>query len=122
MPQDDAAWAARRGDELPEELRRREERLATIEAAKQRLEEQAQAAAEAERQRRAEAEAERQRTGKKRRGREPGPIVETPDGQGADQLHRPRVEDHADGATRAGSTAATPRRASMAPCQIILAC
>jgi hypothetical protein len=43
-----------------------------------RLEAEAKAAADAERQRRADEDAERQRTGRKRRGREPGPIVETP--------------------------------------------
>jgi len=76
--QDDAALGARSGDELPEELRRRQDRLARIEAAMKRLEAQAQAEANVERQRRDEAEAERQRTGRKRRGRAPGPIVETP--------------------------------------------
>jgi transposase len=75
---DDAVLGSRRGDELPEELRRRKERLATIQVAKQRLEAQARAAAEAERQRRQEAEAERQRHGQKRRGKEPGPVVEEP--------------------------------------------
>src|SRR3954464_14763095 len=76
--QDDAALGTRRGDELPAELRRREDRLATIAAAMRRLEAAAQAAADVQRQQRADEEAERQRTGKKRRGREPGPIVETP--------------------------------------------
>ena len=76
--EDDAVLGARRGDELPEELRRRQDRLATIEAAMKRLEAEARAAADAEHQRREEAEAERQRTGTKRRGRAPGPIVETP--------------------------------------------
>ena len=76
--QDDAALGARRGDELPAELRRRQDRLTVIEAAMRRLEAEAKAVADAERQRRAEDEAERQQTGKKRRGREPGPIVETP--------------------------------------------
>lgn len=75
---DDAALGSRRGDELPQEMQRRQDRLAVIGAAKQRLEEQARAEAEAERQRRQEAEAERQRTGQKRRGKEPGPINETP--------------------------------------------
>jgi transposase len=75
---DEAALGSRRGDELPAELERREKRLATIEAAMQRLEEQAQAEAEAERQRRAEADAERERQGQKRRGRTPKPIEETP--------------------------------------------
>jgi transposase len=76
--QDDAVLGTRRGDELPAELRRREDRLATIAAAIRRLEAEAKATAEAEQQRRAEEQAERQRTGKTRRGREPGPIVETP--------------------------------------------
>jgi transposase len=76
--EEDALHGSRRGDELPEELKRREDRLAVIAAAKQRLEEQARAAAEEERQRRAEEEAERQRTGKKRRGKEPAPPSEVP--------------------------------------------
>ena len=76
--EEDAVLGARRGDELPEELRRRQDRLATIEAAMKRLEAEARAAADAERQRREEAEAQRQRTGTKRRGRAPGPIVDTP--------------------------------------------
>ena len=76
---EDAVLGSRRGDELPAELARREHRLATIQAARQRLEAAARTEAEAERQRRAEAEAERQRTGRKRRGREPGPIDDTPD-------------------------------------------
>jgi len=57
--QDDAALGARRGDELPEDLRRRQDRLATIEAAMKRLEAEARAEAEAERQRRDQVEAER---------------------------------------------------------------
>ena len=79
--EDDAALGSRRGDELPAELARREDRLVTIEAAMQRLEAGAKAEAEAERQRRAEAEAERQRTGKKRCGRTPKEVDETPDDQ-----------------------------------------
>jgi transposase len=77
--QDDAALGSRRGDELPAELARREDRLATIEAAMQRLEARAKADAEAERTRRAEAEAERQRTGKTRRGKAPKEVDETPE-------------------------------------------
>ena len=75
---EDAALGSRRGDELPEELQRRETRLAVILAAKERLEAEARAEAEAERHRRQEAEAERQRTGAKRRGREPAPVVDAP--------------------------------------------
>ena len=65
----------KRGDELAEELARRESRLKKIAAAKAELEQEAREKAEQER---AEAEAklakrrqEQQRTGKKKRGREP---------------------------------------------------
>src|SRR6266478_6368719 len=76
---EDAVLGSRRGDELPAELARREDRLATIEAAMQRLEARAKAEAEAERQRRADVEAERHRTGTKRRGRAPKEVDETPE-------------------------------------------
>lgn len=75
---DEAALGSRRGDELPVELERREQRIATIEAAMHRLEAQAKAQAEAERERRAQAEAERERQGHKRRGRAPKPVEEPP--------------------------------------------
>jgi transposase len=75
---EDAVHGSRRGDELPAELKRREDRLAVIAAAKERLEEQARAAAAEERQRRAEEEAQRQRDGRKRRGKESAPPSEEP--------------------------------------------
>ena len=91
--EEDAALGSRRGDELPAELQRREERLAVIAAAKQRLEEQARAEAEAERQRRAEAEAERQRTGTEAAGQGARAGQRRARRQGADELHRPGIED-----------------------------
>src|SRR6266851_3052801 len=75
---DDAALGSRRGDALPAELTRREDRLARIESAMRRLEAQARAEADAERKRRAEAEVERRRAGKPRRGKEPKPVDESP--------------------------------------------
>jgi hypothetical protein len=75
---EEAALGSRRGDALPAELARREDRIATIEAAMRRLEARAKAEADPERQRRAEAEAERQRTGQKRRGKVPKPVEDTP--------------------------------------------
>src|SRR3954451_21326785 len=57
--QDDAALGTRRGDELPAELRRREDRRATIAAAMRRLEAEVQAAADVQRQQRAEEESQR---------------------------------------------------------------
>jgi len=74
----DAALGSRRGDELPEELKRREDRLSVIEEAMKRLEEQARATADAERERRAAADAEREAKGEKRRGRKPKPVSEEP--------------------------------------------
>src|SRR6195256_4158991 len=53
---EEAALGSRRGDALPAELARREDRLVKIEAAMQRLEAHAKVEAEAGRQRRAEAE------------------------------------------------------------------
>jgi transposase len=76
---EEAALGSRRGDELPAELTRREERVAKIEEAMRRLEAEAKAEADAERERRADADAERRRTGQKRRGKVPKPIEETPD-------------------------------------------
>jgi transposase len=64
---EDATRGASRGDELPEELKRRQERLATIQEAKQRLEERARAEAEAQRKEWEEEEAERLNEGKKPR-------------------------------------------------------
>jgi transposase len=75
----DAALGSRRGDELPEELKRREGRLAKIREAKARLEAEARAKAEAEQRRRDEEQARREAEGRKRRGKEPAPIDPTPE-------------------------------------------
>jgi transposase len=90
--EDDAALGSRRGDELPAELARREDRLATIEAAMRRLEARAKADAEAERQRRAEVEAERQRLGTPRRGKAPRPVDETPDDKAQTNFTDPELQ------------------------------
>jgi transposase len=89
---DDAALGSRRGDELPAELARREDRLAMIEAAMRRLEARAKADAEAERQRRAEAEAERQRLGRPRRGKAPKPVDETPNDKAQTNFTDPELQ------------------------------
>ena len=74
----DAALGSRRGDELPDELKRREERLAKIREAKARLEAEACAKAEEEQRRRDEEQAKREAEGRKRRGKEPAPVDHTP--------------------------------------------
>ena len=90
----DAALGSRRGDELPDELKRREDRLAKIREAKERLEAEARERAAEEQRERDAAEAERQAAGKKRRGKEPAPVESDSRRQGANQLHRPRCENH----------------------------
>jgi len=75
----DATLGSRRGDELPEELKRREDRLAKIREAKERLEAEAQARANEEQRRRDEEQAEREAEGRKRRGKEPAPVDPTPE-------------------------------------------
>jgi hypothetical protein len=89
---EDAALGSRRGDELPEELHFREQRLAKIQEAKKRLQEQAKAAAEAERQRRAESE-EQVRQGEKHAGGRPaGPISEVPDDKAQTSFTDPELK------------------------------
>jgi len=75
----DAALGSRRGDELPAELKRREDRLAKIREAKARLEAEAKAKALEEQRRRDEEQAQREAEGRKRRGKEPAPVQSNPE-------------------------------------------
>jgi transposase len=75
----DAALGSRRGDELPDELKRREDRLAKIREAKARLEAEARAKADEEQRRRDAEQAKREAEGRQRRGKEPAPIDPTPE-------------------------------------------
>jgi transposase len=75
----DAALGSRRGDELPAELKRREDRLAKIREARARLEAEASAKADEEQCRRDQAQAQREAEGRKRRGKEPAPVDPTPE-------------------------------------------
>jgi Transposase domain (DUF772) len=88
---DDAALGSRRGDALPAELARREERLVQIEAARRRWEAPAKAEADAERQSRAAVDAARQRTGKQRRGKAPPPGEDTPDDKAQSNVTEPEL-------------------------------
>jgi transposase len=119
--QDDAVLGTRRGDEWPEELGRRQDRLAVIEAAMKRLEAEAKAAADAERQRRVEEEAERQRTGRTRRGREPGPIVETPSEKAQTNFTDPELSIMKT-ANKGWEYCGNAQASVDGTCQIILAC
>src|SRR3989475_2895061 len=118
---EEAALGSRRGDELPAELARREERVARIEAAMRRLEAQAKAEADAERQRRTAAEAERQRTGTTRRGPAPKPVEETPDDKAQSNFTDPEL--HIMRTNNKGWEYCGNAQASVdGACQIILAC
>jgi transposase len=75
----DAALGSRRGDELPEELKRRENRLAKIREAKARLEAEARVWADEEQRRRDDEQAKREAEGRQRRGKEPAPVNPTPE-------------------------------------------
>jgi transposase len=75
----DAALGSRRGDELPDEWKRREGRLAKIREAKTRLDAEAGVKAEAEQKRRDDEQAHREAEGRKRRGKEPAPVNATPE-------------------------------------------
>ena len=92
--QEDAALGSRRGDELPDELAFREQRLAKIQEAKKRLEEQAKAA----RPKQSGSVAPRPRqqrqdeAGKKRPGKEPGPISEVPDDKAQTNFTDPELK------------------------------
>ena len=75
----DAALGSRRGDELPDELKRREDRLAKILEAKARLEAEALVKANAEQKRRDEEQSQREAEGRQRRGKEPAPVDPRPE-------------------------------------------
>jgi transposase len=89
---EDAALGARRGDELPEELCFREQRLAKILQAKARLEEQARQAAQAERQRRAESQGRARRGERHAGGRPAQPVREAPDAKAQTSFTDPELK------------------------------
>ena len=68
----------RRGDELPEGLGRRVDRLKRLKEAKERLEREAEGAAKTAQEHLAQRQAEEQATGKKKRGRKPKVVEPTP--------------------------------------------
>jgi len=68
----------RRGDELPEGLGRRAERLKRLQEAKIRLEQEAEETAKVAQQRQEQRQVEEAATGKKKRGRKPKEVVAVP--------------------------------------------
>jgi len=77
--EEDALFGAeKRGDELPEGLGRRVERLKRLQEAKSRLEKEAEAAARVAQERLAQRQAEEMAGGKKKRGRKPKVVEPAP--------------------------------------------
>jgi|TARA_B100000315_G_C14529957_1_gene565685 transposase len=77
--EEDALFGSeRRGDELPEGLGRREERLERLKEAKERLERKAEEGAKVAQEHLEQRQAEELATGKRKRGRKPKVVVSTP--------------------------------------------
>ena len=77
--EEDALFGAeRRGDEMPDGLKRRADRLKRLKEAKARLEREAETVAEKAHQRLEQREAEEAITGKKKRGRKPKEVIPKP--------------------------------------------
>jgi transposase len=79
--EEDKRLGTRRGDEMPDWVADKAQRLAKIRAAKAELEAEAKAAAEEEERRRAAAEERRRAEGRKRNGKRPAPPKREPDGK-----------------------------------------
>src|SRR5438445_1816174 len=95
--------------------------MARIEAAVRGLAARAKAEADGERQRRAAADAERQRTGKKRRGKAPTPVEDSPDDKAQSNFTDPEL--HIMRTNNKGWDYCGNAQASVdGACQIILAC
>ena len=112
----------KQGDELPDELSRRESRLQKIREAKQALEEEAREKAEQERaeaeKKQAEREEEERRTDKKKRGRKPAlpdPDKARPADKSQRNLPIRRAASCRTGPTRAVLCRATTRRSRLIP-------
>lgn len=87
---EDATHGARRGDELPEEMRIRQDRLARLQEAKKRLEEQAKAEAQRQRQDWEQEEAARRAEGKT--PRQPKTFSETADDKAQTNFTDPELK------------------------------
>jgi transposase len=89
---EEAALGSRRGDELPDELKRRTQRLTKIAEAKARLEAAAAAQTAAEQRRRDAAQAQRAAEGRQRRGQEPSPVDPTPEAKAPTNFTDPEAK------------------------------
>lgn len=79
--EEDKLYGHKRGDEMPDWVADKQERLEKIRQAKAELEAEAKAAAEAEMRRREQAEVQRKAEGRQKSGRTPAPPKQEPDGK-----------------------------------------
>ena len=91
----------KRIDEIPQELQRRQERIAKIKAAKQSIEDQAKAEAEAQRQAIQEKEDALEKEDKSRKGRKPKAPSDEPDSKAQRNFTDPDSPIMKDGASKA---------------------
>lgn len=119
--QEDARYGkGKRMEELPEELRRRRDRIAKIKQAKQSLEAEAQAKAEAKRQALQEQEEALKKAGKTRKGKPPKDPSDTPDPKAQRNFTDPDSRIMKDGASKSFEQAYNCQIASDERAQVIV--
>jgi transposase len=110
----------KRIDELPDELRRRQARLAKLKEAKASLEAEAQEKAEAQRQAIQQQEQDRAKAGKPPSGRKPNPPSTTPDAKAQRNFTDPESRIMKDGASKSFEQAYNCQVASDEKAQVIV--
>lgn len=120
--EEDAQYGkGKRGDELPEDLRHKQTRLAKIERAMAELEAEAQARAEAQRQAQREQEEALEQEGKKRRGPKPKQPDDKPDPKAQRNFTDPESRIMKDGASKSFEQAYNCQAAVDETSQVIVA-
>jgi len=119
--EEDARYGkGKRIEELPEDLRRRQDRIAKIQQAKQSLEDEAQAKADAKRQAIQEQEEALKKAGKMRKGKPPKDPSDTPDSKAQRNFTDPESRIMKDGASKSFEQAYNCQIASDEQAQIIV--
>lgn len=111
----------KRGDELPKELRFRQQRLKKLREAKAALEAEAKSVAEAKHKELVEERAKRQANGKPRRGKKPTPPSDTPSDKAQRNFTDPDSRIMKDGATKSFEQSYNCQAAVDAEAQVIVA-
>jgi len=119
--QEDARYGkGKRLEELPEDLRRRQDRIAKIKQARQSLEDEARAKADAKREALAQQEEALKQAGKTRKGKPPQEPSDTPDPKAQRNFTDPQSRIMKDGASKSFEQAYNCQIASDEQAQIIV--